>query len=160
MKICLLPLLDDMSPRCVLCDRTFDSDEALQHHKRDSPAHAFDRTTCNRHFGSDTALVQHLRDSPIHASFFDCDDCDRSFGAAPARLASACSVLQLAIDSSTAKRFWSSICSTRPCTLNLSIVRPLPIWTCWMWLALLRLVGERRDELRIVRASRWMEWLC
>lgn len=69
-----------MSCRCVLCDRTFDSDEALQQHKRDAPAHAFDCTTCDRRFGSDTALQQHLRDSPAHAPSFDCETCDRSFG--------------------------------------------------------------------------------
>jgi uncharacterized protein YlaI len=68
-----------MSLRCVLCDRSFGSDEALQQHKRDSLAHAFDCTTCDRHFSSDTALQQHLRDSPVHAPSFDCDDCDRSF---------------------------------------------------------------------------------
>lgn len=69
-----------MSCRCVLCDRTFDSDKALQQHKRDAPAHAFDCTTCDRHFGSEEALDQHLRDSPAHAPSFDCESCNRSFG--------------------------------------------------------------------------------
>ena len=68
-----------MSSRCVLCDRSFDSDESLQQHKRKSPAHTFDCRTCDRHYGSGTALQQHLRDSPVHARSFDCDDCDRSF---------------------------------------------------------------------------------
>jgi uncharacterized protein YlaI len=68
-----------MSSRCVLCDRSFDSDESLQQHKRESPAHTFDCRTCDRHYGSGTALQQHLRDSPVHAPSFDCEDCDRSF---------------------------------------------------------------------------------
>ena len=67
-----------MSSRCVLCDRSFDSDKSLQQHKRDSLAHAFDCTACDRHYGSDTALQQHLRDSPVHASSFDCDDCEEA----------------------------------------------------------------------------------
>ena len=70
---------DTMSSRCVLCDRSFDSDESLQQHKRESPAHTFDCRTCDRHYGSGTALQQHLRDSPVHAPSFDCEDCDRSF---------------------------------------------------------------------------------
>jgi hypothetical protein len=41
-----------MSSRCVLCDRSFDSDESLQQHKRESPAHTFDCRTCDRHYGS------------------------------------------------------------------------------------------------------------
>ena len=68
-----------MSSRCVLCDRSFDSDESLQQHKRESPAHTFDCRTCDRHYGSGTALQQHLRDSPVHAPSFDCDDCVRAF---------------------------------------------------------------------------------
>jgi hypothetical protein len=53
---------------CEDCDRSFDSEEALQQHLRDSPAHApsFDCETCNRSFGNDEALEQHLRDSRIH----------------------------------------------------------------------------------------------
>lgn len=69
-----------MNSRCVLCDRVFESDEALQRHKQESPAHAFDCITCGRHFSNATALQQHLRDSRVHAPSFDCDDCDRSFG--------------------------------------------------------------------------------
>jgi len=69
-----------MSCRCILCDRSFDSDKALQQHKQDAPAHAFDCTTCDRHFGSEEALDQHLRDSPAHAPSFDCESCNRSFG--------------------------------------------------------------------------------
>ena len=68
-----------MSFLCVLCDRTFNSDEALQQHRRDAPAHASYCTTCDRHFSNATALVQHLRHSPKHNSSFDCEDCDRSF---------------------------------------------------------------------------------
>ena len=69
-----------MGCRCVLCDRTFDTNEALQQHKRDVSAHAFDCATCDRHFGSEEALDQHLRDSPAHAPAFDCESCNRSFG--------------------------------------------------------------------------------
>lgn len=55
-----------MSFCCVLCDRNFNSDKALQQHKKYSPAHNFNCTICNRHFSSDTALVQHKRDAPVH----------------------------------------------------------------------------------------------
>ncbi|KAF2806329.1 uncharacterized protein BDZ99DRAFT_394372 [Mytilinidion resinicola] len=68
-----------MAINCVPCDQTFGSGEALQQHKRDSLAHAFDCATCERYFGSGTALQQHLRNSPVHLPLFDCDDCDRSF---------------------------------------------------------------------------------
>ena len=33
---------------------------------------------CNRSFGSQDALDQHLRDSPAHALSYDCEPCDRS----------------------------------------------------------------------------------
>ncbi|KAI8938798.1 hypothetical protein NX059_004661 [Plenodomus lindquistii] len=56
-----------MSSPCVVCDRDFKSDEALQQHKRDSPAHKFDCITCNRPFRNEQSLAQHNRDSPIHA---------------------------------------------------------------------------------------------
>jgi ribosomal protein S26 len=68
-----------MTVSCILCNQSFGSDKALQQHKRNSVAHAFDCTACDRHFGSGTALQQHQRDSPAHVSFFDCNDCDRSF---------------------------------------------------------------------------------
>ena len=68
-----------MSCRCDICDRTFDSDKALQQHKRDAPTHAFSCTRCRRHFGSEEALDQHLRDSPAHAPSFKCESCNRSF---------------------------------------------------------------------------------
>ncbi|PMD67452.1 uncharacterized protein K444DRAFT_639408 [Hyaloscypha bicolor E] len=57
-----------MSSRCVLCDQSFDSEEALQQHLRDSPAHtpSFDCEDCDRSFGNEEALEQHLRDSRIH----------------------------------------------------------------------------------------------
>ncbi|OBT84683.1 hypothetical protein VE02_07850 [Pseudogymnoascus sp. 03VT05] len=53
---------------CDGCDRSFNSEEALQQHLQDSPAHAssFNCETCDRHYGSETALQQHLRDSPTH----------------------------------------------------------------------------------------------
>jgi uncharacterized protein YlaI len=68
-----------MGSRCVLCDRSFNSNESLQQHKRESPAHTFDCRTCDRHYGSETALQQHLRDSPVHVPSFDCEDCNQSF---------------------------------------------------------------------------------
>jgi uncharacterized protein YlaI len=68
-----------MSSRCALCHQSFDSNESLQQHKRESPAHTFDCRTCDRHYGSETALQQHLRDSPAHAPSFDCEDCNQSF---------------------------------------------------------------------------------
>ncbi|TAQ90039.1 hypothetical protein B7494_g1665 [Chlorociboria aeruginascens] len=68
-----------MTSRCVLCDRSFNSDEILQQHKRTSSAHTYDCRSCDRHYGSDQALQQHLRDSQLHAPSFDCHDCNRSF---------------------------------------------------------------------------------
>ncbi|KAL3428261.1 hypothetical protein PVAG01_01770 [Phlyctema vagabunda] len=68
-----------MTSRCVLCDRSFNSDEILVQHKRTSSAHTYDCRSCDRHYGSSRALQQHLRDSPAHAPSFDCDDCNRSF---------------------------------------------------------------------------------
>ena len=58
---------DTMSPHCVPCDRDFSSDEALQQHKRDSPAHKYDCTTCDRHFKNDKALAQHYQNAAVHA---------------------------------------------------------------------------------------------
>ncbi|KAF2827314.1 hypothetical protein CC86DRAFT_348664 [Ophiobolus disseminans] len=53
---------------CVLCDRTFSSNEAWEQHQRDSPRHknSFPCKTCNCSFGSKDALKQHQRDSPKH----------------------------------------------------------------------------------------------
>ena len=66
---------------CASCDRSYGSEEALEQHRRDSPAHAvtFDCDDCSRSFNSEEALEQHRRDSPAHAVRFDCDDCSRSF---------------------------------------------------------------------------------
>jgi len=57
-----------MSSYCVPCDRSFNNEEALQQHLRDSPAHApsFDCDECEQSFNSEEALQQHLRDSPVH----------------------------------------------------------------------------------------------
>jgi hypothetical protein len=54
---------------CETCDRSFASEEALEQHIRDSPAHApsYDCETCDRSFASEEALKQHIRDSPAHA---------------------------------------------------------------------------------------------
>ena len=71
-----------MSSHCVLCDRNFNSNDALLQHKRDSPAHTalFNCEDCDRWFGSKEALEQHLQYSPAHASpTFECESCDRSF---------------------------------------------------------------------------------
>jgi hypothetical protein len=70
-----------MSSRCVLCDRSFSNEQALEQHLRDSPVHApsFECETCDRSFSNEQALQQHLRDSQVHTPSFDCDDCDRSF---------------------------------------------------------------------------------
>ncbi|TEY47671.1 hypothetical protein BOTCAL_0302g00190 [Botryotinia calthae] len=48
-------------------------------HKRTSLAHVFNCVPCNRRFNSEETLQQHLRDSPAHVPSFGCDDCDRSF---------------------------------------------------------------------------------
>ncbi|CAG8972327.1 hypothetical protein HYALB_00001730 [Hymenoscyphus albidus] len=73
--------VDTMGTRCVPCDRSFNSEEALRQHLRDSLAHApsFSCDDCDRSFNSEEALQQHLRDSLAHAPSFSCDDCDRSF---------------------------------------------------------------------------------
>lgn len=56
-------------PWCELCNHSFGSQEALDQHLRDSPAHAlsYECELCNRSFGSQKALDQHLRDSPAHS---------------------------------------------------------------------------------------------
>ncbi|KAK1456479.1 hypothetical protein CMEL01_16383 [Colletotrichum melonis] len=71
-----------MSSRCVTCNRSFGSEEALQQHMSDSPIHSpsYDCDICDRSFGNDEALQQHLRDSPVHKPSYDCSTCDRSFG--------------------------------------------------------------------------------
>jgi hypothetical protein len=68
-----------MNSVCLLCDRSFRDNGALQQHKRNSPAHAqsFDCGDCIKSFGSAEALRQHLRDSLAHAY---CTDCSRLFG--------------------------------------------------------------------------------
>jgi uncharacterized protein YlaI len=68
-----------MRSRCVLCNRSFDSEASLKQHKRTSLAHAFNCTPCNRRFDSEEALQQHLRNSPAHARSFDCEDCVQAF---------------------------------------------------------------------------------
>ena len=123
---CIDHNLDAMSPRCVLCDRAFDSDDALQQHKQDSPAHAFDCTTCDRHFGSDTALVQlyEIRPSMLHSSTVTtaidplkvrklyCSTYEtRSHMLQP-------STVKSATDPSAVTRCCSSICETHPCMLR------------------------------------------
>ena len=72
---------NEMSSPCLLCDRSFPNDTALQQHKRDSPVHADSSRChdCRRSFRSEDALAQHVRDSPAHAKSFDCTDCCRSF---------------------------------------------------------------------------------
>lgn len=99
-------------PTAIPCDRTFDSDEALQQHKRDC-------TTCDRDFGNHTALVQHLGDSPfmLHSSTVT-TAIDPLIS--PTRLASACSVIRLPL----AAKLSASICVARLFTLHLSSVRP------------------------------------
>jgi len=52
---------------CVLCSRTFGSDQALRQHEEDSPKHGtFDCKACKRSFSSQDALTQHQDDSPVH----------------------------------------------------------------------------------------------
>ncbi|QBZ65656.1 hypothetical protein PoMZ_12619 [Pyricularia oryzae] len=70
-----------MDAVCALCDRLFVSEESLEQHLRDSPAHAsvYECEKCDRSFNSDEALQQHVRNSPAHAATFDCETCDRSF---------------------------------------------------------------------------------
>lgn len=105
---CIDHNLDAMGPRCVLCDRTFESDDALgstnETHPRmpsavqlaiaiSAATRPWDSTCgtppfmlcidcddCDRSFDSEKALQQHLRDSPAHGRSFDCKECDRSFG--------------------------------------------------------------------------------
>lgn len=127
---------DIVSCSCILCGRTFDSDEALQQHKRDAPAHAFDCTMCDRHFGSDTALVQHLRDSSIHASCFMLHASTVMTAIDPTIVRKIYSstfethlhmlrptTVKVAIDRSAAKRLPTSTCGTHPSTLHPSSVR-------------------------------------
>jgi DNA-directed RNA polymerase subunit RPC12/RpoP len=68
--------------RCELCNRSFRSQEALDQHTQDSPAHApsYACALCNRSFRSQEALDQHTQDSPAHAPSYACALCNRSFG--------------------------------------------------------------------------------
>ena len=68
-----------MATTCQICDRSFRTEEALDQHRRDSPAHTHDCEECNRTFNTEEALEQHLRDSPAHAATFKCGGCDRTF---------------------------------------------------------------------------------
>jgi hypothetical protein len=52
---------------CDECDRSFNSDQALQQHLN-SPAHDFECDECDRKFGSKQALQQHLN-SPAHVRY-------------------------------------------------------------------------------------------
>ncbi len=70
-----------MSVSCVICNRSFARQQALDQHVRDSPAHlkTFYCDACDRSFSSQDALDRHIRDSPAHTQRFDCNACDRSF---------------------------------------------------------------------------------
>lgn len=68
-----------MDFKCLPCSRSFNSQNALQQHKRFSAAHVFDCATCDRHFRSGRALEQHYENSRAHNRIVDWDDCDRSF---------------------------------------------------------------------------------
>jgi hypothetical protein len=67
--------------RCDPCERSFGSQEALDQHLRDSPAHApsYECELCNRSLSSQEALNEHLQDSPAHAPSYECELYDRSF---------------------------------------------------------------------------------
>ncbi|OJJ41997.1 hypothetical protein ASPZODRAFT_137586 [Penicilliopsis zonata CBS 506.65] len=85
--------------RCEFCSRSFGSQEALNQHTQDSPAHvpSYDYELCNRSFSSQEALNQHTQNSsthvlfqealnqhtqnsPAHVPSYDCKLCNRSFG--------------------------------------------------------------------------------
>lgn len=57
-----------MSTDCAPCRKTFYSENALQQHLRDSPAHRIECRDCEKSFDSENALQQHLRDSPVRKS--------------------------------------------------------------------------------------------
>lgn len=67
----------DMNCWCVLCDRYFGSNKALEQHRNDSPAHkkSIRCETCDRFFGSREALEQHKENSPVHKKPFCCQTC-------------------------------------------------------------------------------------
>jgi len=86
-------------------------------HKRDSPAHEYSCTTCDRFFGSEEALEQHLRDSPAHPASFNCEECDRSFGSEEALEQHLCLLfLHLLLFNSTFRRLVSISCAFRYCS--------------------------------------------
>lgn len=68
-----------MNFRCVLCDRSFVSNGALQQHKQDSSAHAFNRTTYDNRYESSTTLQQSIRGSSGRILCFTCGACGQSF---------------------------------------------------------------------------------
>lgn len=81
---------------CENCDRAFNTEEALQQHIRDSPAHSttFDCEECDRAFNTQEALQQHIRDSPLHADDDSTDESDQSFDMRPSPHHEVSSLLQ------------------------------------------------------------------
>ena len=51
---------------CQVCDRSFQSEKALDQHLSNSRRHAFDCRFCGLHFETQTGYDDHVRDSPDH----------------------------------------------------------------------------------------------
>ncbi|KAL3460881.1 hypothetical protein BJX64DRAFT_261998 [Aspergillus heterothallicus] len=66
---------------CELCSRSFGSQDALDQHVRDAPAHVVSHkcNICDRSFRSPEALEQHVRNAPAHVLSHRCTVCERSF---------------------------------------------------------------------------------
>ncbi|RWA08718.1 hypothetical protein EKO27_g6396 [Xylaria grammica] len=73
------PSADTQAPRCLPCNRSFSSKEALRQHLRSSPAHDFRCEICGKRCSSEEALKQHKQNAPSHAPLLKCDICSKSF---------------------------------------------------------------------------------
>ncbi|KAI0440643.1 zinc-binding domain-containing protein [Xylaria telfairii] len=73
------PSADTQALRCLPCNRSFSSKEALRQHLRSSPAHEFRCDICGKRCNSEEALKQHKQNAPSHTPLLKCDICSKSF---------------------------------------------------------------------------------
>lgn len=77
------PSADTQALRCLPCNRSFSTKEALRQHLRSSPAHDFRCEICGKRCSSEEALKQHKKNAPSHAPsnapLLKCDICGKSF---------------------------------------------------------------------------------
>lgn len=72
------------SHECDPCDRSFESQHALDQHLNSPAQHpSYECDPCDRSFGSQYGLDQHLN-SHVHHPSYECDQCDHNFWTAQA----------------------------------------------------------------------------